>query len=350
MLNPIGTNRKYLINYAIVWSMIIGAHFAVLYGYYDISAHIAFWDSFIFNVFFAFLGLSLWYVVRYNKTNHKFLSLLTSHLLSSLILIGFWLMSGYLILRYAINNQDYLQFLDRSFPWRIISGIFYYSVFTLGYYVVIYYLNIQDKIKQESRLKSLIKEAELSALKHQINPHFLFNSLNSVSSLTITSPEKAQEMIIKLSDYLRYSLSNEGQQIVGLETELANIALYLEIEKIRFGKRLDFRFNYSSEAIKAKVPVMILQPLFENAIKHGVYESLNTILIKLDCEIHSNMLQLIIHNNYDSDSKKVKGAGIGLRNIKDRLFLLYKTDDLLEINKTSDSFTVTINIPQNDSI
>lgn len=209
-----------------VWLLIIGAHFAVLHWYYLLSIRFSLADSFLFNTFFAFLGISLWYVVRYNKTNSKFFSLFTSHAVSSLLLIGFWLITGYVILKYAISDSTYLSFLDRSFPWRIVSGIFYYAAFILIYYVIIYYNDIQEKIKQEAHLNTLLKEIELSALKNQINPHFLFNSLNSISSLTMSSPQKAQEMIIQLSDYLRYSLSNNDRQIATLETELENIKLY----------------------------------------------------------------------------------------------------------------------------
>ena len=348
MLNPITSNNKYLINYALVWSIIIGAHFAVLHWYYYLPIGISVVDSLLFNVFFAFLGISLWYLVRYNKTNQNFLVIFSSHIVSSLLLIGFWLISGYLILKYAVNDIHYLSFLDSSFPWRIISGIFYYSAFVLIYYVVVYYQDIQEKVKQEASLKTLIKEVELNALKNQINPHFLFNSLNSVSSLTITSPTKAQEMIIKLSEYLRYSLSNEEQQITTLKTELDNTKLYLEIEKIRFGERLNFQLNINKTALEANIPAMILQPLFENAIKHGVYESVETINVILGCKIESNSLIISLENDFDKDAKQTKGAGIGLKNTRERLFLIYKKNDLLNIEKSENKFLVSIKIPQND--
>jgi two-component system, LytTR family, sensor kinase len=346
MLNPITSNKQYLINYAIVWSIIIGAHFAVMHFYYHLSVGISVADSLLFNVFFAFLGISLWYLVKYNKSNQSFITLFSSHIVSSLLIIGFWLITGYLILKYTINDVHYISFLDSSFPWRIISGIFYYSLFILIYYVVVYYQDIQQKIKQEANLKTLIKEVELNALKNQINPHFLFNSLNSVSSLTITSPEKAQEMIIKLSEYLRYSLSNEKQQITTLKTELENIQLYLEIEKIRFGERLNFQFNCDEKELLAKIPAMILQPLFENAIKHGVYESVETINVVLDVKLFENNFQISLINDFES--KKTKGEGIGLKNTRERLFLIYKKNDLLKITKTESKFTVNLNIPQHD--
>jgi sensor histidine kinase YesM len=350
MLNPITSNKKYLINYTIVWSIIIGAHFAVLHWYYNISINIAATDSLLFNIFFAFLGISLWYSVRYNKSTANFITLLTSHIISALLIIGFWLISGYLILKYAINDVHYLSFLDSSFPWRIVSGIFYYSAFVLVYYVIVYYQDIQERSKEEANLKTLIKEIELSALKSQINPHFLFNSLNSVSSLTITSPVKAQEMIIKLSEYLRYSLSNKEQQITTLGTELANIKLYLEIEEIRFGDRLNFQLKCNEESLKKRIPAMILQPLFENAIKHGVYESVETIDIKFECKVYTNRLKLSLKNDFDKEAKQTKGEGIGLKNTKERLFLIYKRNDLLTINKSENTFEVIINIPQNEQV
>ena len=350
MLNPITSNNKYLINYAMVWSIIIGAHFAVMHFYYQLPIGISVADSLLFNVFFAFLGISLWYLVRYNKPDQNFIIIFSSHVVSSLLVIGFWLISGYLILKYAIDDVHYLSFLDSSFPWRIISGIFYYSVFILVFYVVVYYQDIQNKVKQEEKLKTLIKEVELNALKNQINPHFLFNSLNSVSSLTITSPEKAQEMIIKLAEYLRYSLSNEQQQITTLKTELDNIKLYLEIEKIRFGDRLDFQFNCDEKSLQAKIPAMILQPLFENAIKHGVYESTETINIILDCKIDNDSLKLSLQNDFDKEAKQTKGEGIGLKNTRERLFLIYKNNNLLAIDKSENTYCVSIKIPQNDNV
>ena len=347
MFNPITSNKKYLLNYAIVWALIIGAHFAILHWYYYISIPIAAADSLLFNVFFAFLGISLWYSVRYNKVSSNFISLISSHVVSALLIVGFWLITAYLILKYAIDDTLYISFLDSSFPWRIVSGIFYYSAFVLVYYVIAYYQDVQEKIKEEAHLKSLINEIKLSALKSQINPHFLFNSLNSISSLTITSPQKAQEMIIKLSEYLRYSLSNKEEQVTTLATELSNIKLYLEIEKIRFGDRLSFKLSCDEEVLKATIPAMILQPLFENAIKHGVYESIETVNINLTCILMDKELSITLKNDCDDNAKKTKGEGIGLKNTKARLFLIFKKNDLMLINKSTNSFEILLKIPQN---
>ncbi|WP_340073980.1 sensor histidine kinase [Leptobacterium sp. I13] len=350
MLNPITNNKNYLINYAIVWSMIIGAHFAVLYGYYKLPIWIALSDSLVFNVFFAFLGISLWYVIRYNKSNSKFLVLFTNYVVSAMLIVGLWLVTGYMLLQYFVDESSYQLFLEASFPWRIVNGVFYFAVFVLVYYVVIYYQDIQEKLRKEANLKTLLKEVELSSLKNQINPHFLFNSLNSISSLTMTSPERAQEMVIKLSEYLRYSLSTESVQVTTLEKELSNIKLYLAIEKIRFGNRLHFEVNCPKICLPAKIPPMILQPLMENAIKHGVYESTAPIHIKLTCILNEEELQLTLKNNFDPEAKQVKGAGIGLKNTRERLFLIYKRNDLFAVKKAKNTFTVTLKFPQNEKI
>jgi len=347
MTNPITKNRNYLINYAMVWSLIIGLHFAILHWYYHISITISIADSLLFNIFFAFLGISLWYVVKYDKAKSNFFYLFINHIFSALIIIGFWLVSGYLILRYAINDVLYLSFLDSSFPWRIVSGIFYYAAFVLVYYLIIYMQNIQEKTKQEETLKTLIKESELNALKNQINPHFLFNSLNSISSLTLSSSLKAQEMIIKLSEYLRYSLKNDEQNLVALKTEIENIKRYLEIEKVRFGERLNFSILDIKGNEENKIPAMILQPLIENAIKHGVYESTTPINISLSCKFLNNNLEIILKNEFNPDAKIKKGEGIGLKNIQQRLFLTYKQNNLFSIHKIDNLFIVSIKFPQN---
>jgi two-component system, LytTR family, sensor kinase len=122
-------------------------------------------------------------------------------------------------------------------------------------------------------LKSLVKEAELHALKSQINPHFLFNSLNSISSLTMTDPLKAQEMVINLSSLMRYSLKHDQVDKVPFSEELKNNQLYLQIEKVRFGNKFNAVFDIDDKCLNANIPNMILQPLYENAIKYGVYEA-----------------------------------------------------------------------------
>lgn len=218
------------------------------------------------------------------------------------------------------------------------------------YYVMLYYEDLQDKLKVESDLQNLVKEAELTALKSQINPHFLFNSLNSISSLTITNPDKAQEMVIKLSDFLRYSLSHDKNEKTSLEAEIDNLNRYLDIEKVRFGKRLNFVSDVSEKCSDMRIPNMILQPLIENSIKHGVYNSSEEVLVKLKCGISEDYVFVEISNDYDPEAVKKVGQGIGLSNIKKRLQLIYQRQDLLEIKAEKLTFTAKLKFPKEEKL
>jgi len=230
-------------------------------------------------------------------------------------------------------------------PYRIFSGVLYYSFITFSYYLFIYYNNVTEKSRNEARLQAIIKETELKAIKSQINPHFLFNSLNSISSLTISDPKRAKEMIINLSEYLRYSISHKDKQLSNLKIEIDNCKKYLEIEKIRFGTKLDIQFKYKESCMERIIPSMILQPLYENAIKHGVYESTELVKIKTSIECKPKHTEIIISNNYDPEAIPRKGEGFGLRSIKDRLLIIYNSNDLLVTKKTDYNFEVKLLLP-----
>jgi LytS/YehU family sensor histidine kinase len=165
-----------------------------------------------------------------------------------------------------------------------------------------------------------------------------------MSALTTIDPDRARSMILKLADFLRYTLANNGKDKNRLEEELKNIKLYLDIEKIRFEDKFDYIEEIDEGILDLKVPNMILQPLFENAIKHAVYDSLDKILIKLKCKVENNFLKISLENNFENTSPK-KGAGIGLQNIKSRLELYYGEKNLMDIKKEGDIFSVILYIP-----
>ena len=218
-----------------------------------------------------FRSLGLWYWVRIIDIERaKPTSIIINHLGAAAIAIAL-IVSAHRFLLFQVysQNESYISFLDSSLPGRLITGTLFYLLIVLVYYLAIYINNFRIKVTQEAELKALVKDAELSWLKLQVNPHFLFNSLNSVSSLTISSPEKAQDMITRLSELLRYSLRQSPETTVALRDEIDNCVKYLEIEKVRFGKRLEYKIITPAELMDISVPSMILQPLFENAIKHS---------------------------------------------------------------------------------
>jgi len=241
VLHPILKNRRNLIGYMIIW-MIIGALNTFILVYFnDFGFVISILESLIFNILFAILSIGIWYPVYYTDIEkNRFSNFFTNHLAASSLAVGIWVWLSYVILTSLFaNDEEYLNYLNSSIPWRIGIGFLFYVLIASNYYLFIYYQNFKDKLVRESELKTLVKESQLSSLKSQINPHFLFNSLNSISSLTMISPQRAQDMVINLSDFLRYSLSHKNESLTTFEKELQNIDRYLKIEKIRFGHRLN---------------------------------------------------------------------------------------------------------------
>lgn len=347
MLNPISKNKNVILAYIAIWISIILIHTFIINFFYDVNSMISLADSLVFNVLFALLGLNLWYIIRFNlKETPNIFDLLFNHLIVAIIVISVWITVSYFALIYFFPEEaSYREFLNESLPWRVITGIFYYLLFIMYYYVMLYYEDLQEKLKVEAQLQKLVNEAELSALKSQINPHFLFNSLNSISSLTITNPDKAQEMVIKLSDFLRYTLSHDKDEKASLKEEFSNLQRYLDIEKIRFGHRLNFSTSIPEECKDFEIPNMILQPLIENAIKHGVYDSTEEVLVELICNYNDENVVIEIRNEYDPDSVKKKGQGIGLKNIRKRLQIIYKRQDLFEISADKMVFRAILKLP-----
>jgi len=303
-------------------------------------------DAIAFNILIAALGLSFWYSSVYlSIENNQITKVILTHFGGGILISVVWLALGYFAVISIINDTDMFgDFFVKTIKSRFIIGILYYFLLTAFYYVVIYYSGFQERTLKETELKNLVTEAELRSLKFQINPHFIFNSLNSMSALTEIDPKKAKQMIIKLADFLRYTLANNDRQQNTLNEELKNIKLYLDIEKIRFDDKFIYVEELHEECGKTEIPSMILQPLFENAIKHAVYETLDTVTIKLTCSRQDDFLKITLCNNFEGESHK-KGAGVGLKNIKDRLSLIYQQDNLMEIKKESGKFTVNIFIP-----
>jgi len=153
-------------------------------------------------------------------------------------------------------------------------------------------------------------------------------------------------MIAKLSEYLRYTMQHDEESLSSWKEELSSVRSFLEIEQIRYGERLEFSINGDSKCLSAKIPTLLLQPVVENAIKYGVYESTEPVLVELNGSCNDEILAIIVTNRYDPDAMPEKGNGIGLLNLKKRMALLYSRRDLVAIKDDGQEFTVEIKIPQ----
>ena len=347
MLHPFFRNKLSSLMYLLAWIMLVVIHVFVLNTYYGLRVQYAIYDGIIIYGLYLILGIGLWYPVRFVYLSDinapsKVLNLLGIGA-GTIIL---WQVLGSSVLRVIISDEsEFSEYLRQSVPLKLIAGSLIFMILALVYFLIMYFTTLEERKLAEANLKSLVKESELNLLKYKLNPHFLFNSLNSISSLTLIDPENAQEMIVKLSDYLRYSLESDQQQFRELKDELDNVRLYFDIEKTRFGDRIQFSEKTDELCLNCKVPGMILQPLLENAIKHGVHESTEPIAIELECKLEEGALILVLRNDYTQGVKRIKGTGTGLENVKKRLSAIYNRDDLVRISKKDFIFEVRLIIP-----
>jgi two-component system LytT family sensor kinase len=348
MSHPITGSRRAVVIYVFVW-LLISATQGLLYRFLlQFPLSVVLTDALVSNFLFGILGLLAWYPTRYIpfQRHSPFYSIL-AHMVAGLLVLGAWVLLTVAILNATFSNQEtYIEFLNGSIAWRAMLGGLSYLVLVLVYYLVSNSQKLQERAKQEERLRSLVREAELNMLKSQINPHFLFNSLNSIASLTMSNPDEARDMIIRLSDFLRYSLKHRENEFVPLKEELGRMKDYLAIEKVRFGEKLTYEFDIGEECEKFPVPTMIFQPLFENAIRHSVYESTDPVSILFTCQSDQGHMKTVITNDYDPEVPSMKGTGVGLQNVKQRIELGYKDKASMHWKGEDGVFTVTILFPR----
>lgn len=252
-----------------------------------------------------------------------------------------------LIMKWVFGDQlDYLHVLDTGFylRWAILAVP---AILIAIIALVVSKLEQQgESQKREAAISELAREAELMQIRQQLQPHFLFNSLNSISALVVAKPQKAREMVLQLSDFLRGTIRKDHQEWVALEEELNYLRMYLDIERVRFGHRLQVKINVTKEVKSVRLPQLLIQPLLENAIKHGLYGLTGDVVIKLEAFTETNYIYIKVQNPYDPDSAVSSGAGFGLNSVKRRLELLFGRTDLLSSVAKEGEFLVTLKIPQ----
>lgn len=348
MSHPITGNRRSILIYSLVWIMVAVTQGALYFYVLHFSVAVVITDALLSSLLFGFMGLLAWYPTRYIpfQRNSPFYSIM-AHVVAGLIVMGSWVVLTLAILNAVFSQQaEYIEFLNQTVAWRAMLGGLIYLVLVLIYYLVSNSQKLQERSQQEERLKGMVRDAELNMLKSQINPHFLFNSLNSIASLTMSNPDEAREMIIRLSDFLRYSLKHRENEYVPLGEELGRMKDYLAIEKIRFGEKLLYDFDIDEACEKFPVPTMIFQPLFENAIRHSVYESVDPVSIKFSCMPEQGHMKTVITNDYDLGTPSSKGTGVGLQNVRQRIALAYREKGSVQWSGNDGVFTVTILFPR----
>ena len=245
------------------------------------------------------------------------------------------------------KNEGYIELLHDSLVIRVSLTFLLLGCIVL---ISVLWFTQQEQKEQEERKKDaekLAKEAELFKLRQQLQPHFLFNSLNSINALIGSRPEEARKMVQQLSDFLRGTIKKEETQWVTLQEELQYLQLYLDIEKVRFGNRLATEINVDENTPVMKLPALLLQPIVENAIKFGLYDTIGETVIRLYATHEENNLVIRVLNPFDPEtSSPQQGTGFGLKSVQRRLYLLFARNDLLKTEAKKNIFTTTVKIPQ----
>lgn len=330
----------YILN-GIFW---IAAQTYIIAGF-NIPIKTAFLDSLITNLLVIGAGISTYNILRYYKPARE--NILYPRVWALLLTIVISAMFRSMMFSLYKDDETYLHFIQLSMPIRVVFNMLNVTILSV-FTVLWFYFSEQQRNQQRSLdAETLTKEAELVSLRQQLQPHFLFNSLNSISALVGTRPEEARKMLHQLSEFLRGTLRNNEHESFALAEELKHLQLYLDIEKVRFGHRLSPIIDAETDTLECKIPPLILQPLVENAIKFGLYDVIGEVEIQIVCKMVQGNLVIIISNPFDEKtSTPKKGAGFGLTSVQRRLYLLYARNDLLATNHHKSVFTTSVTIPQ----
>jgi len=297
----------------------------------------------------AFVCLSALYPARaLPLENARRLPFLVTHLVAAVFSTSLWLALG----------RGWVAVLERGMGWagagqrfrEVVPGLFLLGILFYALAAALHYLGIawsasREAEKRALELQVLAREAELRALRAQIDPHFLFNSLNSISALTGSDAPAARRMCLELGDFLRRTIELGARDRIPLSEELDLCEGYLRVEQIRFGPRLKVERAVKTAALETAVPPLLLQPLIENAVRHGIAHRVDGGTIRIEADRRGSRLHIAVQNPRDPEAKRRAGAGLGLANVAGRLRTLFGGEARLETSDSGDSYRVLLDLP-----
>jgi|HubBroStandDraft_6_1064221.scaffolds.fasta_scaffold121788_2 two-component system, LytTR family, sensor histidine kinase AlgZ len=298
-------------------------------------------------LFYAFVCLAPWYMCRFLPLDAAQLpKILGNHIAAAVVAALFWIVLAKVL---GLGLSRYYPAVDQRFsaqlPLVFGIGVLLYLLSVALHYVLLSLESSQESETREHQARTLAREAEIKALKAQINPHFLFNSLNSISALATVDGVRARDMCIKLSDFLRNTLSLGEKRSITLRDELALAQAYLAVEQVRFGSRLRIELETDPGCGDCIVPPLFLQPLVENAVKHGIAGMVEGGAIRLEAHCENGWLQVTVQNEFDPDAPPAQRHGLGLQNVRNRLRAVYENQARLDTVVTDGVFVVAVDLP-----
>jgi two-component system, LytTR family, sensor histidine kinase AlgZ len=349
MMHPLLNRRSYLGAYLAVWLPLA----ALLVFLIKVSGGGGTLEAVVLlvpmAVLYAGACLSTWYVCRATPLKSSgILRVSATHLFESLFLSFVWIQIGRVYAR-ALSSFPLFAGLDarynRNAATLLVGGVLLYLV-NVGFFYVL--IAIEASRVAEARVLEtsvLARDAELKALKAQVNPHFLFNSLNSISALTSVDPAKAREMCILLAEFLRMTLGLGEKSSIPLAEELSLLHRFLAIEKVRFGSRLQMTEEIQESCKTALIPPLLLQPLVENAVTHGIANLPEGGAIRLTAQASDGRLSIVVENTFDPESTPSRRSGLGLANVRRRLESRYAQEAHMRVTANDGQFQVSLSLP-----
>jgi sensor histidine kinase YesM len=340
---------KSVIMIGILWIPIIFCIGSLFYSFTKAPIQVTIWI--IIPVLFLelFFVLSTWFVCRSLPLDTKNLAnIILRHFITALSMVSIWLLISYgyvILLDYFYPQFQFSYYFLDGIYTLTGAGFFLYFIAVLFHYTVLVQQQSQETLERLSRIELTAKEAQLRVLHTSINPHFLFNSLTALSTLTVKNADLAQKMCVQLSEFLRYNLRYELKQFTTIGEELENIDNYLAIEQTRLGDRLKLDMDIDKDIHGVKTIPFILLPLVENAVKHGIQQTVTGGILHFQIHPQDDYLWIRVRNPVEGE-KPVKGMGLGLKTLKKRLSAEYDNHYKLKIDHNNGMFIVDLKIPR----
>ncbi len=348
-MHPILAQKRNLALYLVSWAPIAGLMTALLVY----SGHLGWWPALAFALplipLYAFICLAGWYLCKaFPITRATLARLVCVHAVAALLSSAAWVLAGRAWVN-ALSPLPSMAELNRGYSSQVpmllgIGALLFILTVSVHYLMNSFEVSRQAE-KRALELQVLAREAELKALKAQVDPHFLFNSLNSISALTTVDPPRARNMCLLLADFLRKSLALGARTLIPLEEEIALVSCYLAVEQVRLGPRLSVEKAIDEASKSCRIPPLLLQPLVENAIHHGVANLLEGGAVRIRTELRGGRLSVAIENPVDQDTRAGSGKGLGLENVRNRLAIFYGPEARMALHRTDRNFLVEISLP-----
>jgi len=354
-MHPILADRRRLLLYLLAWFPVMSALLVALL----VGGGLFSWTQAAVVVLpvdlaYAFMCLAAFYVCKTAPlASAGPLRIAVAQVGAGLISAWLWLLGAQVWAGFLTDNELVPSAAER---YAKAEPIFFgraFLVFLLAsalHYLLVAFEASKQAETEALRFQVLSREAELRALRAQIHPHFLFNSLNSINALITVSPQEARRVCLLLADFLRRSLALGSRELVPVSEELALVEDLLSIEGVRFGARLRYESRVDEAARDCPVPPLLLQPLVENAVTHGISQCLEGGVIRLEVTHQGERLYMSIDNPRDPEATDRKGVGFGLQSVRRRLEALYGREASLRVHPDPSSFRVELELPATKSL